>query len=408
MNSIDWQLSCLQEGISKEIWKQMSIELGTRLRTKGELRVKCGFDPTTTDLHLGHTIVLNKLKQFQDFGHQIIIILGDFTATIGDPTGRNKLRPPLSIEQTHENATVFKESVFKILDQHKTIVQFNGWWFGNMTARQMLELASHSTVSQMLARRDFGDRVAAEKPVFLHELMYPLLQAFDSVKVEPDVEIGGSDQLFNLMMGRDLMAARGRDPQIVLTTELLTGLDGKEKMSKSLGNHIAIDDPPFNLPDGTDGMFGKIMSIPDSLMWEWLPLLSSMAPQEKDNIWRNQGPKKLKLKLALDIVSKFHGHDEATIAQEQFEMLHPSGGKARQIPKDIETVELDRTEVGSTVAHVVKHIGLAPSVSEARRLIKNGGVRVGGGKIEDPFQPIEFDSALIQVGKRKFKKVVLK
>lgn len=407
MRSVDEQLERLRQGVVEDIWQRMAVELGTRLRRKGRLCVKCGFDPTTADLHLGHVVILKKLREFQNFGHTVMLIMGDFTARIGDPTGRSKMRPPLSREQAHENAQVFKDHAFKILDRDLTIVQFNSQWFMNMTARQLLELASHVTVPQMLARRDFRERIEAEKSLFLHEFMYPLLQGFDSVRTEPDVEIGGSDQLFNLMMGRDLMAAWRLEPQIILTVPLLTGLDGRKKMSKSLGNHVAIDDPPLNLPDGTDGMFGKIMSISDELMEEWYGLLSTMSPIER-GVAAQHGPKAEKMALARDIVASIHGEEAAEEAWRQFNRLHPPAGESRTLPPDIETIEISRTDIGSTVAHVVKRIGFAPSISEARRMIKNGGVRVAGGKVEDPFQPIEFDSALIQVGKRKFKKVVLR
>ena len=371
-------------------------ELLEKLKKGVPLKIKAGFDPTAPDLHLGHAVLLNKLRQFQDLGHEVYFLIGDFTGMIGDPTGKNVTRPPLSEEDVKENAETYSEQVFKILDKAKTKIVFNSKWLDDLGASGIVKLASTHTVARMLERDDFAKRYKANQPISIHEFLYPLLQGYDSVALKSDIEIGGTDQKFNLLVGRELQRAFDQEPQVVLTVPILEGLDGINKMSKSLNNYIAIDDEP-------NEMFGKIMSISDTLMWRWFELLSFIPEKEievlKKQMEEGANPRDIKFLLAEELVDRFHSDGQGSKCKEAFLQRFQKG----QIPEDISslTVEIDGDSI--PLPNLLKNSEMVSSTSEAMRLIKQGGVKIDSVKVEDPKLEIQKSSeALYQVGKRKF------
>ena len=374
-------------------------ELIKKLAEQRPLRIKAGFDPTAPDLHLGHTVLINKLKQFQDFGHQVLFLIGDFTGMIGDPTGKNVTRKPLSREDVMANAKTYQEQIFKILDPEKTQIMFNSTWMNAMSPADLIQLAAKYTVARMLERDDFHKRYKGGQPIAIHEFLYPLIQGYDSVAMQADVELGGTDQKFNLLMGRHLQEIYGQKPQIVMTMPILEGLDGVQKMSKSLNNYVGIADAP-------DDMFGKLMSISDDLMWRYFELLS-FRPITEIQTWKQdceQGanPRNYKVKLAQEIVERFHDKTAAEKALENFEARFQRGA----MPDDIEEIELTAPSSTYAIANVLKDAGLAESTSKAIALIKQGGVKIDGEKISDPKLDISVNTQHIyQVGKRKFAKI---
>jgi tyrosyl-tRNA synthetase len=374
-------------------------ELIEKLETGRPLRIKAGFDPTAPDLHLGHTVLLNKLKQFQDLGHEILFLIGDFTGMIGDPTGKNVTRKPLTPEQVQENAKSYQEQVFKILDPDKTTVVFNSDWMNKMSSADMIRLASNHTVARMLERDDFDKRYKGGQPIAIHEFLYPLIQGYDSVELNADVELGGTDQKFNLLMGRELQKAYGKAQQSILTMPILEGLDGVQKMSKSLNNYIGINDSPKD-------MFGKLMSISDELMWRYIDLLSfktlSAIQAWKEEVAAGSNPVEIKKTFAVEIVARFHGEEAGIQARQGFENQFKKG----QIPDDIDEVSLTVDKEGIAIANLLKDSGLTISTSEALRMIKQGAVKIDGEKIADKNLRIMADEQhIFQVGKRKFSKV---
>ncbi|MDE2132932.1 MAG: tyrosine--tRNA ligase [Betaproteobacteria bacterium] len=375
-------------------------ELVERLRSGKPLRVKAGFDPTAPDLHLGHTVLINKLKTLQDLGHEVIFLIGDFTGLIGDPTGRNATRPPLTPEQIEANAVTYKAQVFKILDPERTTVAFNSTWMHPLGAAGMIKLAATHTVARMLERDDFAKRYQSELPIALHEFLYPLVQGYDSVALKADLELGGTDQKFNLLMGRELQKHYGQKPQCILTMPLLEGTDGVNKMSKSMNNFIAIDEAPRD-------QFGKLMSISDELMWRYLELLS-FQPLATLRQWRQEveggrNPRDIKVALAQEIVARFHGQAAAEAALADFEARF----RGNAIPEDIPEVVLAVGAEGLPIAQVLKQSGLTASTSEALRMIEAGGVRLDGGRVEDKGLHLQAGTTVVlQVGKRKFARVV--
>jgi tyrosyl-tRNA synthetase len=378
----------------------LESELVERLRSGRRLRVKAGFDPTAPDLHLGHTVLVNKLRQFQDLGHEVLFLIGDFTGMIGDPTGKNSTRPPLSRDEVIENARTYENQIYKILDPEKTLVMFNSSWMGEMRATELIQLAATHTVARMLERDDFSKRYKSGQPIAIHEFLYPLIQGYDSVAMRADVELGGTDQKFNLLVGRELQKLNGQAPQVVITMPLLEGTDGVNKMSKSLGNYIGIDEPP-------DEMFGKLMSISDTLMWRYFELLSFEHPDKiakmKRSVDEGANPRDVKFELAKEIVSRFHGGAKAG---EQALQNFIARFRQGEVPADISEIELAGDGKGLALPRLLKEAGLTSSTSEALRLIKQGGVRIDGEKAEDPALEISPGPARVfQVGKRKFMRV---
>ena len=392
MSSLEQAIETIRRGCHELISEP---ELVKKLKSGRRLRVKLGLDPTAPDLHLGHTVVLNKLRHFQDLGHEVQFLIGDFTGMIGDPTGKNQTRPPLTREEILKNAQTYREQVFKILDADKTRILFNSEWSDKLGAEGIIRLAAKYTVSQLLERDDFSRRFSEEKPIALHELLYPLMQGYDSVAMKADVELGGTDQKFNLLVGRELQRSFGQEPQCILTLPLLEGLDGVNKMSKSLDNYVGITESPQE-------MFGKLMSISDELMWRYIELLSfeplSALRQWRDEVKAGRNPKEIKVLLAKELVGRFHGRDAAEAAEREFEQRFRHG----QLPSDLEERVLQSPAGGLGVTQTLKLAGFAPSVSEARRLVEQGGVRVNGERLTDAgrkFAPGE--SCVLQVGKRK-------
>lgn len=375
-------------------------ELIKKLASGKKLRVKAGFDPTAPDLHFGHTVLINKLKQLQDLGHHIMFLIGDFTGLIGDPTGKNVTRQPLTKEQVTQNAKTYAQQVFKILDPQKTEVMFNSTWMEKQSAVDMIRLASTSTVARMLERDDFNKRYSSNQPIAIHEFLYPLLQGYDSVEMKADIELGGTDQKFNLLMGRELQKHFNQAPQVVITMPLLEGLDGVKKMSKSLDNYIGIDDAP-------DDMFGKIMSISDTLMWRYFELLSFRDMDEIEQ-WRKQSesganPRDFKVKLALELVTRFHDDAMAMQAFENFTSRFQKG----QLPDDIPYLELASNE-SLLLSQLLKLADLTSSTSDSLRMIKQGAVKVDGEKVTDTSCLIEKNAVHIyQVGKHRFARIKL-
>jgi tyrosyl-tRNA synthetase len=373
-------------------------ELVKKLVSGRKLRVKLGLDPTAPDLHLGHTVVINKLRHFQELGHRVQFLIGDFTGMIGDPTGKNQTRPPLTREEIEKNAKSYREQVFKILDPEKTQILFNSEWSDKLGAEGMIRLAARYTVARLLERDDFSKRFKNQQPIAVHELLYPLMQGYDSVAMKADVELGGTDQKFNLLVGRELQKDFGQEPQCIITMPLLEGLDGKEKMSKSLGNYVGIAEPPQEI-------FGKLMSISDELMWRYVELLS-FEPSEKILLWKKdvaagRNPKEIKVLFAKEIVARFHSPDAARQAEQDFESRFRHG----EIPENIPEIEVKETQI----LKVLKEAGLVPSANEAARMIEQGGVRVNGEKVSDRnLQLKRGETAVIQVGKRKIARVSIK
>ncbi len=392
------QLKIIKKGTIDIITEEELLE---KLKEERPLIIKAGFDPTAPDLHLGHTVLLQKMRTFQQLGHTIYFIIGDFTAMIGDPSGRDKTRPPLTKEEVLKNAETYKEQVFKVLDPQKTIVVFNSEWLGDMTAEDLIRLTSKYTVARMLEREDFKNRFKENKPISIHEFIYPLLQAYDSVAIKADVELGGSDQRFNLLIGRDIQKEYGIEkPQVAILLPLLVGTDGVRKMSKSYGNYIGITEPPEN-------MFGKIMSIPDELMWEYWELLTDLTVEEIEKMKKDveEGklhPMDVKKELGLYIVERFHGKDEAIKALEEFERVHSK----KELPSEIPEVEILSETNEIPLFELVYKVGFAPSKKEAKRLIKQGAVKIDGEKFTDPYFNVDLSKEFIlQVGKRKFARI---
>ncbi|MGD8235688.1 MAG: tyrosine--tRNA ligase [Chromatiales bacterium] len=376
-------------------------ELVKKLEKGRPLRIKAGFDPTAPDLHLGHTVLINKLRQFQKLGHDIYFLIGDFTGMIGDPTGKNVTRKPLTREQVLENARSYEEQIFKILDKKKTKVVFNSEWMGKMDAADMVQLASSQTVARMLERDDFSKRYKGGQAIAIHEFLYPLIQGYDSVALQSDVELGGTDQKFNLLMGRQLQEQHGQEPQIVITMPILEGLDGVQKMSKSLGNYIGITDAP-------DEMFGKIMSISDDLMWRYFELLSFRPMQEIDG-FRKQvdegaNPRDIKFLLAEEIIARFHDIAAAKKARENFIARFQKGAMPDEMPEKM----IASSSEGLPIANVLRDGGLVSSTSEAMRMIKQGAVRIDGNKVTDKsLVCLPGTTHVYQVGKRRFARITI-
>ncbi|MGA2921655.1 MAG: tyrosine--tRNA ligase [Candidatus Sulfotelmatobacter sp.] len=392
---VDEQLTYLKKG-SAEIIRESDLraKLAKSQSTGKPLRVKLGMDPTAPDLHLGHTVVLRKLKHFQDLGHTAIFLIGDFTGMIGDPTGRSVTRPPLTREQIEENAETYKAQVFKILHPEKTVIDFNRRWMGQFTADDFVRLMAKYTVSQLLEREDFHKRFQDEKPISVHELLYPLVQGYDSVALEADVELGGTDQKFNLLVGRELQRAYGQESQVVLTTPILEGLDGVQKMSKSLGNAIGIHEPPLE-------MYGKIMSISDEMMWRYYELLTDMQVADIERMRRESHPMQAKKELARRIVEDFHWADAAEKAGEDWARQFQKD----QVPESVEEAEIDVPGNRLRIDKLVARAGLAGSVSDAGRMLKQGAVRVNGVAVNDPTTVLDISAGVtLQVG-RKIKRL---
>ncbi len=377
----------------------LESELEQKLKSGRSLRVKAGFDPTAPDLHLGHAVLLNKLRQLQDLGHSVLFLIGDFTGMIGDPTGKNVTRPPLTREQVTENARSYTDQVFRILDRHRTEVCFNSSWMDAQSAADIIRLAATHTVARMLERDDFGRRYRERRPIALHEFLYPLVQGYDSVALRADIELGGTDQKFNLLMGRELQKHFGQDPQCVLTMPLLEGLDGVAKMSKSLGNYVGIAEPP-------DEIFGKLMSISDSLMWRYYTLLSFRPVTEiralQQAVANGRNPRDVKFELANELVSRFHGVEAGRSAGEAFTRRFREGAT----PEDLPLTVVPTPDGKVAVAHVMKITGLAPSTSDAMRLIQQGGVRLNGSRVETRDATLHAgEEGILQVGKRRFARI---
>lgn len=388
-----------------EIIKRGTVEiineedLKARLKENRPLRIKAGFDPTAPDLHLGHTVLINKLRQLQELGHYIMFLIGDFTGMIGDPTGKNETRKPLTREQVLENAQTYQQQVFKILDPDKTEIMFNSSWMNTFNASDMIKLTSCYTVARMLERDDFKKRYTSQQPIAIHEFMYPLIQGYDSVAMKADIECGGTDQKFNLLMGRELQKHFKQSPQIVITTPLIEGLDGVKKMSKSLGNYIGITETP-------ESMFGKIMSISDELMWRYLELLSfrslSNLQQWKKEVEEGKNPRDIKILFAEEIVERFHDKKAAQEARETFDARFKKG----ELPSNLPETKLCISEQTLSIAHILKNSGLVSSTSEAYRMIDQGAVKIDGTKIEDKNLSIRKGSShMYQVGKHRFAKI---
>ena len=399
MPNTDDQLAELLRGAEEVIREE---DLAARLKEGRPLTIKAGFDPTAPDLHLGHTVLLNKMRAFQSFGHRVVFLIGDFTGMIGDPTGKSETRPALTAEQVAENAQTYKEQVFKILDAERTEVRFNSEWFGQMKASDMIQLASKHTVARMLERDDFSKRYKGGLPIAVHEFLYPLVQGYDSVALSADVELGGTDQTFNLLVGRHLQQAHGQKPQVVITMPLLEGLDGVNKMSKSLGNYIGVTDAP-------DDMFGKIMSISDELMWRYFQLLSSRPLDDisraRSSIDEGRNPRDIKFELGQELVGRFHGAAAAETALAAFISRFQQG----QLPEDIPEVNVEASEGSLSLAQVMKAAGLVASTSEAFRMLKQQAVRLDGERVSDRQLVLDVGVVVtIQVGKRRIARVTVR
>jgi tyrosyl-tRNA synthetase len=375
--------------------------LAAKLKKGRPLVVKAGFDPTAPDLHLGHTVLINKMRQFQELGHEVVFLIGDFTGMIGDPSGKNATRPPLSPEEIKANAATYEAQIYKILDEKATRIDFNSRWMGAMDAAGLVKLASHYTVARMLERDDFSKRYTSGQPISIHEFLYPIVQGYDSVALQADVELGGTDQKFNLLVGRQMQQDYGQEPQVVLTMPLLEGLDGVQKMSKSLGNYIGITEPAAE-------MFGKIMSISDDLMWRYFELLSFRALDDiaalKKRVEDGMNPRDAKFELGLEIVGRFHDAAAAEAAREAFIARFREGA----MPEDMPELSIPSRDGRLGIAHLLREAGLVSSTSEAFRMIKQGAVKIDGARIEDRGLEIDAGSTSIyQVGKRRFARVSL-
>jgi tyrosyl-tRNA synthetase len=375
--------------------------LAEKLGKGRSLIVKAGFDPTAPDLHIGHTVLINKMRQFQEFGHEVVFLIGDFTGMIGDPSGKNATRPPLSPDEIRANAETYESQIYKILDRERTRIEFNSSWMGSMDAAGLVRLASHHTVARMLERDDFRKRYEGGQPISIHEFLYPIVQGYDSVALRADVELGGTDQKFNLLVGRQLQQDYGQEPQLVMTTPLLEGLDGVQKMSKSLGNYIGITEPPGE-------MFGKLMSISDDLMWRYFELLSFRSLDDisalRQAVDEGRNPRDVKFELGVEIVTRFHDEAAAEAARQEFISRFREGA----MPEDMPEVTLEAQDGTLGIAHVLKGAGLVSSTSEAFRMIKQGAVRIDGERVEDRGLSIDAGSTNVyQVGRRRFARVSL-
>ncbi|MGF1741084.1 tyrosine--tRNA ligase [Vibrio profundum] len=394
MASIEHALAEIKRGVEELIPEE---ELIAKLKEGRPLRIKLGADPTAPDIHLGHTVILNKLRAFQELGHDVTFLIGDFTGMVGDPTGKNTTRPPLTREDVLRNAETYKQQVFKILDPAKTKIQFNSEWLSELGAEGMLRLAANQTVARMLERDDFKKRYAGGQPIAIHEFMYPLLQGYDSVAMETDVELGGTDQKFNLLMGRELQKSHGQKPQVVLTMPLLVGLDGEKKMSKSAHNYIGVSESPSE-------MFGKIMSISDVLMWNYYELLSFRPMEEiegfKAAIAEGKNPRDIKVLLAKEIIARFHSKADAEAAEQEFVNRFAKN----QIPEDMPEFTF---EAGLPVSNLLKEAALCSSTSDAMRMVKQGAAKMDGEKVADAKFTPEAGTYVFQVGKRKFARITL-
>jgi tyrosyl-tRNA synthetase len=398
--SVKEQMDLLLKGCVDVVRPEdLEARLVAAQRAGRPLTVKVGFDPSAPDLHLGHMVVIRKMRHFQQLGHRVIFLIGDFTGMIGDPTGKKSTRPQLTRDQIAANAETYKRQIFKLLDPQATVIDFNARWLGALTSEEWIRLTARVTLAQMLERDDFRTRLAAGEPISLHELLYPVAQAYDSVVLAADAELGGTDQLFNLLVGRDLMGKLGMPPQIVMTLPLLEGLDGVEKMSKSLGNYIAVEDPP-------EEMFGKLMSVSDILMWRYWTLCSDLAPDEVTALHKAvasgaRHPMDVKFSLARTITSDFHGTEAAAAAEAHFRAVH----QRRETPDEIAEIALPAGAGPAQLVKVLVTAGLVTSTSEARRLLQQGGIRLEGEVVHDPYATMSTSagsSALVQVGKRRF------
>lgn len=394
MASLEAALAELKRGVDEVIPED---ELVAKLKEDRPLRIKLGADPTAPDIHLGHTVILNKLRAFQALGHEVIFLIGDYTGMVGDPSGKNTTRPPLTREQVLANAETYKEQVYKILDPAKTRIEFNSKWLGELGTDGMIRLAASSTVARMLERDDFKKRYTSNQAIAIHEFIYPLLQGYDSVALEADVELGGTDQKFNLLMGRELQKQAGQKPQVVMTMPLLVGLDGVKKMSKSAHNYIGVSERP-------DDMFGKIMSISDDLMWDYYELLSFRPLEEvaqfKQDVQAGKNPRDIKILLAKEIIARFHSDADADAAEQTFINRFQKGAMPDEMPSFT-------FEQGIAIGNLLKEAGLVNSTSDALRMIRQGAVKIDGEKVEDTKLVPEAGEAVYQVGKRKFARVTL-
>ena len=398
MSALDEALEQIRRGTDEIL---VEAELTARLESGRALRVKAGFDPTAPDLHLGHTVLINKLAQFQVLGHDVMFLIGDFTGMIGDPTGRNATRKPLTREEIIANARTYQDQIFKILDPEKTEICFNSQWMGQMDAAGLVQLAAKHTVARMLERDDFSTRYRAGQAIAIHEFLYPLIQGYDSVAMQADVELGGTDQKFNLLVGRELQKHYGQPPQVIVTMPILEGLDGVQKMSKSLNNYVGINEPP-------EQMFGKIMSISDDLMWRYFELLSSSSARTikewKTRVKQGVNPRDVKFCLAKEVTARFHGFQEAERAKETFIARFQKG----TLPEEMPEIELQAQTGVLPIANVLKEAALVSSTSEARRMIKQGGVRIEGVRIEDQDLKVKAGTTRVyQVGKRRFARITV-
>ena len=396
MNEIDQQIEQISRGVDEILLVE---DLREKLKTRKSLRIKAGFDPTAPDLHLGHTVLINKLRQFQDLGHEVLFLIGDFTGMIGDPTGKNATRPPLTRDEVIENAKTYEQQIFKILDPERTLVMFNSSWMNDLGADGLISLAARHTVARMLERDDFSKRYSSGKPIAIHEFLYPLVQGYDSVAMKADVELGGTDQRFNMLVGRELQKDYGQKPQVVITLPILEGLDGVNKMSKSLGNYIGINESP-------DEQFGKLMSISDDLMWRYFELLSFRPMKEIDGFRRDvdngSNPRDIKFLLAEEIIERFHSKEDAIKARENFISRFQKGA----LPEDIEEKILEVGEQGIPLANALREAGLTSSTSESRRMIKQGAVKVDGERVSDEsFLLTVGTKQVVQVGKRRVARI---
>ena len=400
MKSVDVQqaLAAIRRGAEEILLEK---ELAERLAAGRPLRIKAGFDPTAPDLHLGHTVLINKMRQFQDLGHEVVFLIGDFTGMIGDPTGKNATRAPMTRDQVIENARTYEAQIYKILDPEKTLVMFNSSWMGEMRASELVQLAARYTVARMLERDDFSKRYRSGQPIAIHEFLYPLIQGYDSVEMRADVELGGTDQKFNLLVGRQLQEAYGQPPQVVITVPILEGTDGVQKMSKSLGNYIGINEAP-------EEMYGKLMSISDDLMWRYYELLSFEVSLEELAAMRaaagrgEVNPRDCKARLAREIVGRFHGSDAARRAEADFERRFREHG----LPEEIPERELTAGDGGLPLDQALKAAGLVKSTSEARRMVAQGAVRIDGRRVADFAHVLAPGSShVLQVGKRRVARV---
>jgi len=396
MTSVNDALELIARGTDEIL---LQDDLVNKLKRGKPLRIKAGFDPTAPDLHLGHTVLLNKMRQFQELGHEVMFLIGDFTGMIGDPTGKSATRPPLTRDDVIENARSYEQQIYKVLEPEKTLVMFNSSWMGEMNAADLIQLAARQTVARMLERDDFSKRYKSGQGIAIHEFLYPLIQGYDSVAMKADVELGGTDQKFNLLVGRELQKQFGQEPQVVITMPILEGLDGVQKMSKSLGNYIGITDAP-------DDMFGKLMSISDELMWRYFELLSFRPMAEIENlkqqITEGMNPRDVKFQLAEEIIARFHDQAAATRARENFIARFQKGAMPDEMPE----VELSAGDAGLPIANLLKDAGLTSSTSDAMRMIKQGAVKIDGAKVEDKGLVVLAGAEhVFQVGKRKFARV---